>query len=126
MFEAALVITEAVSENSFVLCVLPLLGLLLSFGLLPTSIVAFTVLEELSITETEFERVLATYILPLLGTYSKLLGSKPTGIVAFTVLEELSITETEFERVLATYILPLLGTYSKLLGSKPTGIVAFT
>src|SRR6185437_5201623 len=126
MFEAALVITEAVSENSFVLCVLPLLGLLLSFGPLSTAIVAFTVLEELSITETEFERVLATYILPLLGTYSKLLGSKPTGIVAFTVLEELSITETEFERVLATYILPLLGTYSKLLGSKPTGIVAFT
>src|SRR6478609_11001606 len=96
-------------NNGWAAYISPLLGLYLSLQGKLTSIVAFTVLEELSITETEFERVLATYILPLLGLYPKLTGPSPTGIVAFTVLEELSITEILFP--LATYILPLLGLY---------------
>jgi hypothetical protein len=66
-----------------------------------------TLFLESSITDMLFEKVLVTYIFPLLESRVIPLGPLPTGIVAITLFIEVSITDIVSlklsDPVLATY-----------------------
>jgi hypothetical protein len=72
-----------------------------------TVIDATTLLFEPSITEILFEKVLATYIFPLSGSYATPAGSKKPLILPSTLFVELSVTDIVPEPRLVTNILSL-------------------
>jgi hypothetical protein len=68
----------------------------------PTGIVRTTVLEPVSITDTDLEPAFVTYARDPFGVIATPAGFIPTGTVAITVLVAAAMIETEFEKVFAT------------------------
>ena len=76
-----------------------------------------------AITETVFEPLLATYMLPLLESKAIPTVLAPTGIgLPTTVLVWPDITETVPGLLLVTYKLPLIESKAIPIGLTPTGI----
>ena len=58
----------------------------------------------LDMTDTVFEPVLGTYMLPLAKSKAECPGPTPTAMVAVTVFVELSMRDTVLERKLDAYM----------------------